>query len=222
MSRLVRCTCRSYCLTFDPETQTYEGEGELVPHSTAANHRKDDLLSQTLDTFTENVATQVLSYSPPPELLNQHPPRPGFHDQNTPPGSHNQPPPDIYFALQAETVYRCTWTPVNHSLVFAVGPSPALRYQYPSTSEICTPNREPYALHPRNVANEAYLENESRLCEILMALERRSVSDIRDRLLARVYEGLAMMERHKETEWNRQRAGSIARHHGYSVVDTGT
>lgn len=123
--------------------------------------------------------------------------------------------------LEDETAYRCTWAPINHSLVFTVPPSPTLRYQRPSTSEARGPNREPHALEPGNTANVAYLENESRLYEILGALERRAACDFRDRLLVRVHEGLATMEHHKELEWNRQRTGSIARSHGYQVVDTG-
>jgi len=224
MSHLVRCACRSHCLTFNPETQSYEGEGELVSKSTAANHRRDDLTSRTLDPFTENAANQVLSYPPAAEPHDQRPPYPGFHDQRAaPPESYNQPfLDDFYSMLEAEAIYRCTWSPTNRSLVFATDPSPSLAYRYPSTSEIFTPNRGPYALHPGSIANAAYLENESRLCEILVALGRRSASNVRDRIIARVCEGLKMMERHKETEWNCQTAGSIARQHGYSVVDTGT
>lgn len=224
MSRLARCTCRSHCLTFNPETQSYEGEGELIPKSTAANHRQDDLRTRTLDTFTENVATQVLSYSPPPEFDDAYPPHPGSNDQPPlSPGFHDQSrSDDLYFVLDVETVYRCTWAPVNHSLVFVVEPSPSLQYRHPLVSEIQTPNREPYALVPGDIANAAYLENESRLCEILAALRRQRACDFRDRLLARVYEGLVLMERHKQLEWNRQWAGSIARYHGHSVVNTGT
>jgi len=222
MSRLVQCTCRSHCLAFNSETQSYEGEGVLIPKTTAANHRQDDLLSQTLDAFTENVATEVLNYSaPPPEV--HHSSHPRSNDQRSPPpGLHDQPhPDDLFSVLQAETVYRCTWAPINHSLVFSMPPPPTLQYQYPPTSKAHVPNRKPYSLDPGNVANSVYLENESRLYEILRALGRRPVSDARDCLLSRVYEGLVMMERHKEVEWNRQRAGSLARHHGYSVVDAG-
>ena len=217
MSRVVLCTCRSHCLTFNPETQVYEGEGTLIPKSTAANHRQDDLNSQALDSFTENIATQVLnySYSPPPELDDEDPPPLGFHGQ-LPPSD------DLYFVLEAEAVHRCAWAPANRSLVFAAVPSPTLQYQYPSTSEMRIPNREPYALNPEDNTNAAYLQNESRLCEILVSLVRRPASEPRERLLVRVCEGLAAMEHHKETEWNRQRTGSIARRHGYSVVETGT
>jgi hypothetical protein len=218
MERLVRCKCRTHCLTFNPQTNSYEGEGELVPKSTASNHRQDDLLPQTLDTLTQNVATRVLRHAPPPESLSQGSLYPGFGVQNA--GSHNPPLDDFLFSLEAEVMYRCAWASTNLPLVF-VDPSPTLRYQTPSTSELHAPNREPYALDPENRANVEYLENESRLCEILGSVGRRPPSDTRDRLLARVYEGLKKMEIHKETEWNRQMAGSIARRRGYSVVDTG-
>lgn len=222
MSRTVRCTCRSYCLTFNPETQSYEGEGELVSKSTAANHRRDDLLSPALDTFTQDVAAQVLSYSPPPEFNNRNLPNlRGSHDRSTTPPEFHNPLDDLYFVLETETTYRCAWAPINHSLVFASDPLPMLSYRRPSASEIRMPNREPYALHPQKPINTVYLENESRLCEILAALERRPVSDVRDRLVAKVCGGLTMMDRHKEAEWNRQRAGLIAHYHGHSIVDTG-
>ena len=194
----------------------------MVSKSTAANHRRDDTTFQTLDVFAKDVATQVLSYSPPAVLHGQHTSHLESDDLCPPPGSHHNPrPDDLYFMLEAETAYRCTWAPINHPLVFAVPPPPTLQYQYPSDSEVHTPNREPFALDTRNVANAAYLENEGRLCGILGVLARRPLCDVRDYLFARVYEGLAMMERHKEAEWNRQRAGSLARFHGHSVVETG-
>lgn len=221
MERLVRCKCRTHCLTFNPQTQTYEGEGEVIPKSTASNHRQDDSLPQTLDTLAQRVVTQVLRRTPPPDPLSQGSPYPRFGDQNT--GFHNEPTQDDFlFALEMEIMHRCVWAPINLSLVFVVEPSPLLQYRSPSTSELRTPNREPYALDPETRANAAYLENESRLCEILQSLGRRPPSDARDRLFARVCEGLKNMEIHKETEWNHQMAGSIARRHGYSVVDTGT
>ena len=171
--------------------------------------------TQTLDVFTENVATHVLDQQLPHPRSNDQPSySPGFHNQG-----HRD---DLYFVLEEEINYRCTWAPINHSLVFIAEPSPSLQYQYPLVSRLHTPNREPYALDPRNTANAPYLENESRLYEILRTLERRPVLDVWDRLFTRVYEGLAMMERHKELEWNRQRTGSVARRHGYGVVDTGT
>lgn len=227
MSRLVRCTCRSHCLAFSTESQSYEGEGALVSKSTAANHRRDDLRLQTLDTFTENVATCVLNSTlpaePHDELHGQYPHHPGSNVQESRPlrfhvQAHSD---DLYFMLEEETAHRCTWAPINHSLVFAVSPSPTLQYRRPQTSDAFTLNRELYPLDPEERSNTAYLENEGRLYEIVRVLQRQSASDTRNRLLARAYEALAMMERHKEMEWNRQRDGSIARRHGYRVVDTG-
>ena len=205
MSRQVRCTCKSYCLEFNPETQAYEGEGHFIPKSTAANHQLDDRLSQSLDNLTANVASQVLSYSPPPD--------PAEEVVHLSVGDHN-------FTLEAEILRRCTWSLVNQSLVFAVDPSPSLRYQYPAADEAHICNRGPYALLPGHVANISYLENESRLCEILVELNRRRQIEGLESMLTKVHEGLVAMRRHKEMEWNRQRTWSIARFHGYGVVDT--
>ena len=219
----MQCTCRSHCLAFNPETGSYEGEGRLVPRSTAANHRRDDISSQTLDSFTQDIATQVLGFSPPPEFLDHRPSSPRFDNQDIlPSGLRDQSSPDdLDFVLEEEISHRCTWAPVNHSLVFVLNPPPTLPYEPPTALEILIPNRAPYSLDPQKPINRVYLENESRLCEIVMTLERRPISDTRDRLLARAYEGLVTMNRHKEVEWGRQRAGSIAYHHGYSVVNTG-
>jgi hypothetical protein len=205
MSRLVRCTCKSHCLNFNPETQSYEGEGHVIPKSTAANHQLDDRLSQTLDNFTANVASRVLGYSPHPDVVEE---------------AVNPPTDGHAFILEAEILRRCTWTLANHSLVFAVGPSPNVEYQYPAADETHICNYGPYALLPGNTANAAYLENESRLCEILMELNRHTIVG-REFMLTKTYEGLATMRRHKEIEWDRQRTWSIARSHGYVVVDTG-
>jgi len=206
MSRLVWCTCRSHCLRFNPETQSYEGEGHLIPKSTAANHQLDDRLSQTLDNFAANVATQILGPSPPSDAAEE------MTDSST--DDHN-------FVLETEILQRRTWTLGNQPLAFAIDPSPSLEYQYPAASEMHICNRGPYALLPENVANTAYLENESRLCEILVELDRRHPTDGRELMLTKVHEGLIAMRRHKEMEWNRQRTWSIARFHGYSVVVTG-
>jgi hypothetical protein len=205
MSRLVHCTCKSYCLEFNPTTQSYEGEGHLIPKSTAANHQLDDTLSETLDNFTTNVAARVLRYSPPPNDAEE---------------VEHLSKDDHTFVLQAEILRRCTWTLGSHSLVFAVDPSPSVDYQYPALDKTHVSNRGPHALLPENTANTVFLENESRLCEILMELNRAHSILGREFMLAKVHEGLATMRRHKEVEWNRQRTCSIARFHGYCVVDT--
>ncbi|KAF9786236.1 hypothetical protein BJ322DRAFT_1020315 [Thelephora terrestris] len=167
-------------------------EGGLVSKSTAANHRRDDLRLQTLDTFTKNVATHVLNHTPPAEPQAQHLPPPVSNDQSSHPFDfHAQAHlDDLYFMLEAETSHRCTWAPINHSLVFALSPSPTLQYRYPSTSEAGMPNRQPYALDLEKRENAAYLENEGRLCEILRVLKQHTVSHTRDCLLARNWSGI--------------------------------
>ena len=206
MGRQVRCTCKSHCLRFNVETQSYEGEGQLIPKSTAANHQDDDRLSETLDNLTQNVAAHVLGHSSPSDAAEEV-----AHSSTD---DHN-------FVLEAEILQRCAWTLGNHPLVFAADPSPSLAYQHPTSSEVHLCNHGPYALLPGNIANTVYLENESRLCEILVGLNRRHPVDRRESMLTKVHEGLIAMRRHKEMEWNRQRTWSIARSHGYSVIDTG-
>lgn len=205
MSRLAWCTCKSHCLEFNLETQSYEGEGQLIPKSTASSHRVDDRLSQTLDNLTANVAARVLRYSPPPDASEEV-----VHSSAD---GHS-------FVLETEILRRCTWTLGDRSLVFAVDPFPSLEYQYPAADKTHVCNHGPYALLPGDIANVAYLENESRLCEILMELNRRHPIERWELMLAKVHEGLTIMRRHKEMEWNRQRTWSIARSHGYGVVDT--
>lgn len=206
MSRLVLCTCKSYCLEFNSETKSYEGEGHFIPKSTASNHQSDDQLFQTLDTFTANVAARVLRYSPPLYAAEEVT-RPSTDDHS--------------FVLEEEIFRRCTWTLGNHPLVFATYPSPGLEYRYPTAEEAHICNHGPYALLPGDAANVAYLENESRLCEILIELNRQHSMGRWELMATRVHEGLAIMRRHKQMEWNRQRTWSIARANGYAVVDTG-
>ena len=204
MSRLVRCTCKSYCLEFNPETQSFEGEGHLIPKSTAANHRRDDQLPETLDDLAANVASRVLRCPAPPDESLEPPPKTHAHA----------------FALENEILRRCTRSFGNHPLVFAENPSPTVEYQYPAVDETYICNRGPHALLPGNIANTAFLENESRLCEILRELDKQHSIGGREFMLDKVQEGLVRMRRHKEMEWNRQRIVPLASTYGYGVVDT--
>ena len=208
MSRLVRCTCKTHCLEFDGETQSYRGGGVLISSSTAQRHRFDDLLNEQIDKTARTVASQILGHEPPAELVDgiSH----GVTQYNT-------------FHLETEVGSRCSWTPSDPPLVFAVIPEPNLEYQYPPPLEAHLPNRGAHALHPEDRANRHFLENESRLCEILIDLRQRPLSgDVEAVLADRIYEGLLRMRRHKEVEWNRQRTLTVARSRGIAVVDSGT
>ena len=204
---LVRCVCKSHCRQFNPVTLSFEGDGALVSKSTAYNHRLDDQMTEGLDNFAGNVAARVLKSSPPIELLERSP---------------TERVPDEEVVLETELMYRCTWTPTDQPLAFISIPSPDCKYQYPAPNKIHLCNRGTYALEPGNRANDVYLENESRLCEILLHLRRLPPTETRERLESKVREGLVRMRRHKEMEWNRHRKCSIARQHGYAVVDTST
>lgn len=144
MDRLVRCTRKSHCLRFNPERRSYEGEGQLIPKSTAAGHRLDDRLSQILNNVATTVATRILRRFLSPDAAEE---------------AAHSPADDYSFVLEAEILRRCVWTLGNDSLVFAINPSPSLEYQYPAGNEVYICNRGPYALLPGNAANTAYLEN---------------------------------------------------------------
>lgn len=207
MSRLVRCTCKTHCLEFDHGTQSYRGGGELVSSSTAQRHRFDDRLAEQIDKTTRIVASQVLRHEPPAELVDEV--SSGVTQYET-------------FHLDREVMSRSSWTPSDRPLVFAVTPEPNLKYQYPPPSEIHVPNRGPHALDPTDRANRHFLENESRLCEILIDLQRRPhPGDVEVVLADKVYEGLLRMRRHKEVEWDRQKTREVARSNDIAVVDTG-
>lgn len=203
--RLVLCTCKSHCTTFDSTTQTFVGPGCSIPKSTALAHQKDDLRVEHLESFSENVASRILEHDSPPATLDTRLPTSSQHE---------------LFALETEVIDRMAWTPTDQALAFAVDPSPESEYQYPSFSEIHLANHGPHALDPSKRSNALYLENESRLCEILSRLKvLASTSDEAAGVEDKVYEGLRRMRRHKETEWNRLRRHSIVRRHGYPVVD---
>ena len=208
MANLVRCVCKSHCRRFNPDTLSFEGDGAMVSKSTAHNHRIDDQMAQGLDSFAGNVAARVLQSSPPTELLEPDPP---------------VEIPDEAAVLEMELTYRSAWTPTDRPLAFVSAPPPDCKYQYPPVDELHLCNRGPYALESRNRANEVYLENESRLCEILLRLWKLpSTEGTREQLESKAREGLLRMRRHKEMEWERQRTCSIARKYGHTVVDTGT
>ena len=206
MKTLVLCTCRSHCTTFDYSTQTFVGPGHLIPKSTALAHRKDDFRIENLDNFSGNIASHVLQHDPPPEIPDTHLPTTSQQE---------------LFVLEMEVIDRAMWTPAGQALVFAIDPPSELEYQYPRVSEVHLANHGPHALDPNKRSNALYLENESRLCEILSRL--RVLTPKTDEAVGvedKVYEGLRRMRRHKETEWNRQKRHSIVRQHGYAVVDS--
>ena len=207
MSRFVQCTCKTHCLEFDPGTQSYQGPGVMIPSSTAQRHRFDDLLAEQIDNTASTVASQILNYDPPTDLIEDI--SDGVAQYET-------------FHLETEIASRCSWTPSDRPLVFVTTPDSTLEYRYPSPSETHFPNHGTYALNPDDRANRIFLENESRLCEILSNLKRRPLSGDAEMVLEdRIHEGLLRMRRHKKVEWDRQRLWSIARLHGFTVVDSG-
>jgi hypothetical protein len=108
--------------------------------------------------------------------------------------------------LEAEITGRTAWSPTDRPLVFFTNPGPSQGFTPPNPSDIHLSNHGPHALDPTHHANTTYIENEMRLCEILVQLRglRHSGTPL-ENLEEKVSEGLAKMWRHKEVEWRRRR-----------------
>ena len=205
----VLCRCKSHCTRYDVNTHTYVGPGVRIPSTTARRHALEDQRIEALGNFVG----QPQSYGSPHSHISPPP-----HPEHT----------QILFerelsTLRKEITERSAWSPADRLLVFAVNPGPMQEFTYPKTVDVRVANHGPHALDPANHANTAYIENESRLCEILVHLhELVHPGGLREQLEEGVYVGLSRMWKHKEAEWHRRRYQSVAIHHGFSVVHTGT
>lgn len=199
------CKCRSHCTKYDPTTDTYVGPGNQIPFKTAQRHILDDKRAEALGNLPGRAApsTSDPSLSPSDTEDTERLPR------------------QELFALEAEISGRVVWTPMDHPLVFFKNPGHSQHFVLPKPSEIHLSNRGPHALDPTHHTNTAYIENEMRLCEILVYLRELRLSGVPlGNLEEKVQEGLARMWKHKEAEWRRHRYRSVAIHHGFPVVDT--
>jgi hypothetical protein len=184
----------------------YVGPGIIVHYKAARRHALED----------QQAGALIESPTPPPLDPPTFPDDTGDSDVE-----------DLFqeelFALEAEIAGRTTWSPTGRPLVFLKNPGPTQWFTFPIPSDIHLSNHGPHALDPACDANVAYIENEMRLCEILVQLRglRHSGTPLPD-LEEKVSEGLARMWRHKEVEWRRRRYRSVAILHGFPVVDTGT
>jgi hypothetical protein len=203
----VLCRCRSHCTRYDPSTGIYVGPGVPIPSKTAGRHALEDQLAEAAKNF--NGTSDPRSDSPAP------PAGGGAFEVD-------DPSQEELYALEAEIAGRTVWSPTDHPLVFLTEPGPSQGFVLPNPSEIHLSNHGPHALDPTHHSNIAYIENEMRLCEILVQLRelRHSGTPLED-LEEKVSEGLARMWRHKEVEWSRRRYRSVAIHHGIPVVETG-
>lgn len=206
--KTVLCKCRSHCTRYDPSTDAYVGEGIYIPFKTARRHALGDQRADALGNFVGNLAPPV----PEPILP---------ADTETPDVEESSQ--EELSTLEAEIAGRTAWAPTDPPLVFFRNPGPWQQFTPPKPSEVHLSNHGPHALDPTHHANTAYIENEMRLCEILVHLRELEGSGVPlTNLKECVLEGLARMWKHKEVEWKRRRYQSLAIHYDFSVVDTGT
>ena len=213
----VLCTCKSHCTTYNHETGTYDG-GQFVNRTAAFRHRLDDNRSATLDDFTSNVASSILNDAPGLRFI---------RDSNavvSPSPLQAAALPGEVITLEGEIRDRISWTATGRPLAFATDPIPDLDFENPLTSSHYIPNAGPHVLHPSIPKNTAFIENESRLYEILGSLKTDILAvdqEVLDDLSDKVTTGLHRMMEHKKCEWERQRAKTRAIAKGYAVVNTG-
>lgn len=213
----VFCTCKSHCTTYNHNTGAYDG-GQVINKSTAYRHRQDDNRSANLDRFAHHVASSILDE--PPGLGLTYPSNQFF---SLSPLQTATLPGEV-ITLEGEIRDRISWTATSRPLIFATDPVPDLDFENPLNSRHYIPNNGPYTLHPLNPNNIAFIENESRLYEIIENLktdtppvEREILEDLDDMVTT----GLHRMMEHKRSEWERQRWKTRAIAQGYVVVDTG-
>ena len=212
MSPYVLCTCRSHCSTHDPQTGEYHG-GQLVNRNTAYLHRKDDSRSPNLNKFSTHIASSILEGSYPLGL-------PHNVRESSPLGLETQP--QELLTLEQEIRDRISWSPTRRPLVFANSPIPDTMFENPLLSPDYVPNAGTCALLPSHPYNLSFIENENRLYEIRVQLERfRTAQETCEQLSDHVNVGLQRMMEHKKDEWDRQGLKSRAIASGLVVVNTG-
>jgi hypothetical protein len=209
------CTCKTHCATYNHETGTYHG-GRFVNKITAFRHRRDENRSAAPNGFTHHVAS-ISPNIPGLELFDSRDDAPIFPSQIA-------ALPVEVATLQGEIGDRISWAATTRPLVFAIDPVPDVDFENPLVPSQYIPNHGPQALHPSNHNNIAFIENESRLYEILGSLEMDALAvnrEVLDGLIDKVYGGLYRMMEHKRCEWERQRSRTRAIVKGYTVINTG-
>ena len=213
----VLCTCKTYCTTYNQNTRDYDG-GQVISRSTAYRHRMDDNRSATLDSFSRHVASSILNETPGLGLVH-----PSNEASNISPLQTTALPGELT-TLEGEIRDRISWTPTSTPLVFAINPVPDTDFENPLTFTQYIPNSGPHLLNPSNPRNISFLENESRLYEILGNLRTGTLpiyQEALEDLVDMVTTGLDRMMEHKKSEWERQRWKTRAIVQGYTVVNTG-
>lgn len=190
----------------------------MINRSTARRHCQDDNRSPNLDRFARHVASSILNET---HVLGLTCPR--NEVSNLSPLQTAALPGEV-MTLEGEIRDRISWMATSIPLCFATDPVPDISFENPLTSPQYIPNNGPYLLHPSNPKNIPFIENESRLYEILRNLRTESLpvdQEVLEDLVEMVTTGLYRMMEHKKSEWERQRRKTRAIAQGHAVVNTG-
>lgn len=184
------CTCRLYCLRYNPDLGTYEGSGESIPHSTRQRHRDDEktaLRRRALphQQFRSLVPTAASSTVDVEE-------------------THAPIPVNSFFTL-SEIEHEISTLEIftaPHQLAFVHDPRSAL---YTRPYDLTVPNTGLHALKSTVRVNYPFLFTEHRFCDLLRISLRLDSSDRLDSIIRRIEASLSSLQSQKEAEWYRQR-----------------
>lgn len=205
--KTVLCKCRR-CGTFNPLTNLYEG-GKMISRSSRDNHVRDDKLQNAMRASTF----------------------PDGHQNNGSASQQNTPPDHT----QSDSARRETWinlierevqwyselpvTSPTVPLVFLHDPALNGEYSWPSDEELFRANYGLHALKVKPRANAAFLETESRFCELITTLRAGPQTDLAvSALIDRLYDELGRLCYEKELQWAQQRSHLTP---GPPLVNTG-
>lgn len=187
---VVICKCKSHCMTFNPSTGVYEGEGHPQSRSTRDNHVRDDRAMMMANAAATTSATRLQAPQSSSNNWIQH----SYDDIDSLmslPLSHSQRP------------FKFINLPAGH------GP-----FVWPNDSDHLHANRGLYALSSDR-ANRQFLFVANRLWEYFgLALHVQATSTDHDHdlqsgeLLDFIRQKMNHLTRLKEVEWSRQRGDS--------------
>lgn len=203
-SKTCLCTCRSHCTTYNASTNSYEGNGNMLPRGTRDNHLRDD----------KRLATQERTTSPSWRSR-----IPSFRRRSLRPSSVEvEPPPlsppsvedanlNFIRLLKDELLWYCELplSSPHRPLQFIHDPASNDQYATPPGEELLHPNAGLYALRLDCPCNTALLATESRLCEMVSLLTAMDRTEEGEALIERIQEELDLMSREKGVHWDEQR-----------------
>ncbi|KAF9035482.1 hypothetical protein BJ165DRAFT_1533486 [Panaeolus papilionaceus] len=192
-SKEVYCKCKSYCTTWNPVSQRYEGHGEPIPRSTRDRHSAEDRRR-----FQSGQATA-------PTL-------------NTSSPAHQ----DWITSVQSQimVVSSLPLTFPGKPFEFLHNPSEAWPYcRATSPHELLVRNRSPCSLKENYKYNAPCLDAERQLLDLysIVTLFRSDAEEEGRLAMEMILDGLMRIDWEKEVQWSEQRQTLVRGYHSYNT-----